>query len=824
VLISLGLLLSIIPVNAWVKPGPYNTDDGYYEDFGPRIDRILCKMYATQEAEWDALEKGEIDISDWPLTDYYITRWSQAPFNESIKLINYGGESGFYLMDINNNPNPLLGYYGNLTDYANPMYPNPTAIPAMRHAIAHLTDRSWIVTEVTAGLGVAIYTPIPSYMVGYVHPDIKPGEIYDPYLTHPYDPSEAAAILDQGDRLPEFDWPGPYPYMVELPECETYNIGQEPTVIHVLDGVIQITSVHAGSHGYFVGQILTPCIEYPFDPNEIDFHADTPVHFMILQGYITQYGTTFPMGPDGWRYWDRNCNGIKDTGEDLSLRFYARSDDSARLKIGDRYNLELTSAPIKIHVDYRPNVRAVCSEDWMALKAANLYTGGWIGIGPDPDYIYNLFHTDFYDHPGKVPNTAFFGKNKKESTPSDPGVAGPFYTELDDACKAIAMAATPADATAACMRWQELWCDPGIVPGISWWSYSGIKASRIKYSGDGATIGPEDKYEGKNWVGQVNQAGFGTNSWWSTLNAHPEGYDLGDGQYMTMRYGFKSATLDLLNPIYATWYWDWEVMGRCYDSMLARDPYTLLWRPYIAYAVDIGTYGPDDNTMVTYHLYDDVYFSDGVQLTSADVAFTLKYLPDKLAERGLPDPFWISNVLDIVSVDTPDAYTVVVKFDVYSCWAMGWAGGNVILPQHLWQSIVDSPGNPVGFSPEPTLTGSGPFIFQAYVPSSYVLMTPFKRASPNGFAMMKPDCSRLQGGVYVPTSDSNADGYINVKDIVIVSAVFGLDPSTTDPRADRQPDNFINVKDIVLVSSWFGGIWSLPYPTVTRPWEHQAPI
>jgi hypothetical protein len=103
-------------------------------------------------------------------------------------------------------------------------------------------------------------------------------------------------------------------------------------------------------------------------------------------------------------------------------------------------------------------------------------------------------------------------------------------------------------------------------------------------------------------------------------------------------------------------------------------------------------------------------------------------------------------------------------------------------------------------------------------------MTPFKRASPNGFAMMKPDCSRLQGGVYVPTSDSNADGYINVKDIVIVSAVFGLDPSTTDPRADRQPDNFINVKDIVLVSSWFGGIWSLPYPTVTRPWEHQAPI
>jgi hypothetical protein len=69
------------------------------------------------------------------------------------------------------------------------------------------------------------------------------------------------------------------------------------------------------------------------------------------------------------------------------------------------------------------------------------------------------------------------------------------------------------------------------------------------------------------------------------------------------------------------------------------------------------------------------------------------------------------------------------------------------------------------------------------------------------------DNTFIDGFVVVAmVGDVNADGYINIKDIVLVSAIFGAKKGDPEyqPNPDVNGDGYINIKDIVLVSANFG--------------------
>jgi hypothetical protein len=69
------------------------------------------------------------------------------------------------------------------------------------------------------------------------------------------------------------------------------------------------------------------------------------------------------------------------------------------------------------------------------------------------------------------------------------------------------------------------------------------------------------------------------------------------------------------------------------------------------------------------------------------------------------------------------------------------------------------------------------------------------------------DNTLTDGSVIVAmVGDVNGDGYINIKDIVLVSAIFGSQKGWPDynPNYDVNGDGYINIKDIVLVSANFG--------------------
>lgn len=606
------LSLAVAPLEAFVYPD--GSEDNLSEIFGPRVDKILIRKYASFDAEMQGLQNGEIDITDWSLTKTWVNTLSADP---NVRILKNGGEAGYYTINFNNNNNTYLGNPEN-PDYPNPAYPNPTSMPSIRQAIAYMIDRTALCSDLGAGLYDPIYTPIPSYMTYWIHPDIRPGGSLES-LTYPFDPTYAAsaALLDSGG---------------------------------------------------------------------------------------------FPVGPDGWRYWDMDEDNVKDPGEDLNLKIYSRSD-TLRKGAADMLCAGLDA----LHVHY---IRYI-SWPWHVTqdKNYNIYTGGWILIGADADYLYDLYHWNNYYHLGECPN---FGAISK------------YDPYMQEQLENIKFAANVTGALKACRDFQERFAE--VAAEIPLASASAPKAYNKWYTGgnDGAAIGDEeDKYRGQMWTQVVNERSQGENSRYTTFNAYPEGHYFGDGS-MIMRYGWKDNSMpQVLNPMYSSWYWDNEVVYRVYDTLAGRDPMTYgpIDVPLLAENWTYGTWiDPRNglrNSKVTIGIRPDVVWSDGEPFTVDDVLYNLVQLPKELRAKGVPDVWWQSTLNGIVGACRLDEYTVEILFDADNFWAVNWIASIVMVPKHVWQPFiathtVSEIGGDLSTRPE-VLIGTGPFIYESNTENTLTL-------------------------------------------------------------------------------------------------------
>jgi hypothetical protein len=238
----------------------------------------------------------------------------------------------------------------------------------------------------------------------------------------------------------------------------------------------------------------------------------------------------------------------------------------------------------------------------------------------------------------------------------------------------------------------------------------------------------------------VNVPGSGPDSYFTFLNVHPEGYEYGVADHpMTIRYGFKVLSIEKpANPVYAEWVWEWAVIGLIYESLLTRDPYTFDWMPWLCKNYTVFTWvDPADGMTksgVRFVLRDDVYWSDGTPLTASDVFWTLVEMCDELIKAGLPPPWWYSNVVFIKSMYMTDPYNIEILLDIKSVFAVGWIGGCIILPRHIWKPLLECyktgkeyrPGYvPKDFEAayvDPDVIACGAYRFVEYVANDHVLM------------------------------------------------------------------------------------------------------
>ena len=137
--------------------------------------------------------------------------------------------------------------------------------------------------------------------------------------------------------------------------------------------------------------------------------------------------------------------------------------------------------------------------------------------------------------------------------------------------------------------------------------------------------------------------------------------------------------------------YDW--LNILYDSLIAYDDeYNAIPRAAKDWTVS------DDGRTWTFNLRDDIYFSDGEQLTSADVKWTYEHAIDSYMYSTHADGF--------ESIECPDDFTVVFNCShpkpdmLYQIIP--------ILPEHVWANVED----PLTYETT-DIVGSGPFRYDS---------------------------------------------------------------------------------------------------------------
>jgi peptide/nickel transport system substrate-binding protein len=188
-----------------------------------------------------------------------------------------------------------------------------------------------------------------------------------------------------------------------------------------------------------------------------------------------------------------------------------------------------------------------------------------------------------------------------------------------------------------------------------------------------------------------------------------------------------------LNPLFESSQADQDLTQLYAEPLVGLSPQNRLV-PIVASrvpSVQNGDISPDGQT-ITYHLRRDERFSDGVRLTSKDVAFTYRAILDRRNPVSEAQPYRIIQRLDI-----PDAYTVVVH--LRRRWAAAvavlFAETDVIygiLPAHAFATTDVSHaawnGRPFG---------SGPFRVARWDRGAQIVLMP------NPYARRKPRLTKL---------------------------------------------------------------------------------
>jgi ABC-type transport system substrate-binding protein len=619
-------MFTAIPVSAFIHPD--GTVDNNSELFGPHVDQIQFKMYGSTDAMWQAMNLGEIDLCDWPLT----TSWRQTfALNPDVNVVSAGGEAGMFLIDFNMDPYPIMP---NGPGRENPVYTKATpgytlGIPPIsynehfRWACLYLFNRT-LFNQVLGPAGFPILTPVPSYMGGYI-------------------------------------WTG----------------------------------------------ATSP-------PNTPDYAAATAE--LNAGGIKNNTGT--------W-YWDYNGDNTPQTNEiDAAKIMLTYRQDAYRTQAGVQLYTELEN--MGFTVDHRSLTGGENYQQALLDKNYHITTLGWIYIGPDPDYLYDLYHvTAFYDDPeSSCPNTADLND-----------------TQTNLQAEGIKFALDQSAAVTAAIEFQKRFY--AICASIPLFSSARYGANAKYYTGgnDGVkklTDDGENQYRLKDqadptsrreWLGFCNQAGVGSNTWFSEVNAWPNCTVYGNNSQMTLRYGWSEQGYPKhINPFYSEWYWDSMVLGVLYDGMGYRDPYDVSqWKPDLVKNWTVGTWNDPisglDKSKVQVTLRPDIYWSDGTPLTIADVVFSLVESTPLLIAYGNAPPWWWPTAELVKSLSIIDPYTVEILYDVASFFALGWTiGGFYIVPKHIWKPLIISGMSMNAFAPDPNFINSGPFRYLQFTPMSSLVV------------------------------------------------------------------------------------------------------
>ena len=185
--------------------------------------------------------------------------------------------------------------------------------------------------------------------------------------------------------------------------------------------------------------------------------------------------------------------------------------------------------------------------------------------------------------------------------------------------------------------------------------------------------------------------------------------------------GNLSADVATMNPIMSSDTASQRVIGFMFPSFIGADPAAAVLAPAQPNSLAESWEISEDGLTYTFTLRQDMTWSDGTPITSADILYSWEAI--KAGAEGLIDvpgsyiidPTGATGVLD---VQAPDDYTVVVTMASPECTSLSYAASIVPAPSHVLPEDVSTLGDSE-FNLNPTVT-RGPFTFGEFRPGEQV--------------------------------------------------------------------------------------------------------
>ncbi|MFQ5600277.1 MAG: ABC transporter substrate-binding protein [Candidatus Krumholzibacteriia bacterium] len=154
-----------------------------------------------------------------------------------------------------------------------------------------------------------------------------------------------------------------------------------------------------------------------------------------------------------------------------------------------------------------------------------------------------------------------------------------------------------------------------------------------------------------------------------------------------------------------------RVQGFMFRMLAETDPNFADFSPRVARSWSWS----DDHKILTMHLRDDVYWSDGVQLTAADVAFTWDVARDTVV--AWRSGHWKRH---ITRCEVVDPFTVRFHFDEVFFEQFRYAKEGFLIPKHLLEDVPRAQWRTCEFARRPI--GCGPFKLESYEPGQRIVL------------------------------------------------------------------------------------------------------
>jgi ABC-type transport system substrate-binding protein len=540
---------------------------------------------------------------------------------------------------------------------------------------------------------------------------------------------------------------------------------------------------------------ITATWEDPTVPKYAYSHAQAQVCF--ANGGFLDYDE------DGWLEYSPSHaadppgpTGPVDMEEVPSLQIYIRADDPDRQIAGLKFAEDLDLAGVPNDDLIRSNTE--CSIHAWQNYDYDIYIEYWDWGVPLPDIYYEGFHSD------KDLTDVYYGTY--EPTPSDPqyvawsdGSARFHDMDYDVQADLFKNSLTGPAALPYAFAMQQILHGDAIV--IPLYTYVGFQGHSTNY------VGPESSYTGLQWEGFNNEPGLGFYSYWTMLNAHPQGFERGFDDECTLRHGLVNDVVDM-NILKTWWFYDLQVLGQIYEGLIVVDPLDQTnYVPWLCESYNVGTWdkpGGGTGSAINFTLIPDILFQDGVAMTAEDVAFSIEHFRNTQAVSYFPTVEKIDST--VIHSDTPETgkETIEIRFKDQSWLAIDWASILVVLPKHIWEGKAPE-WDPVA---NDAVIGTGPFRFykDGVVGRVNRVLGQFVYLEKNPLYFRKLVRPDFYPQPLWPTWSS--DGTILSNDFLTAVGQFGTAPpiwhSQWGPLADVNKDLVVDIDDLMEIAVRYG--------------------